>query len=312
MSKYERPCHALNLLGRSDPMGASLVSIAPGVWRARRGPDPSRADLTPSVHVGADPMHGAERVCTEVCELRCMARQPRQDYLGATHHVFVRGVARSAIAVDETDYEHALTLLERAVSRFEFQCHAWCYLPNHSHLLLTSRLGNLSRAMHWLGMCTAQSFNRRHERSGHLYQGRFGSRLVEDDAYLLELGRYLPRNPVRAGLCDRPEAWAWSSYAATAGLAEVPRFLEAGALLETLGSADGYVAWVAEGVFATYLDDQGIPRRPERPPLETLLTDDSDRAIASAHFRHGYTKAAIARHLGVSRSQISRRLSLHA
>jgi putative transposase len=251
-------------------------------------------------------------VFTEICHLRYMERQLRHDYPGATHHVFVRGVARSAVAVDETDYEHALTLLERAVSRFEIQCHAWCYLPNHSHLLLTSRLGNLSRAMHWLGTCTAQSFNRRHERSGHLYQGRFGSRLVEDDAYLLELGRYLPVNPVRAGLCDTPEAWLWSSYAATAGLREVPCFLEAGALLETLGSAEAYVAWVAEGALATHLDDRGIPRPPERPPLETLLTDDSDRAIASAHFRHGCTNAAIARHLGVSRSQISRRLSLHA
>ena len=89
-------------------------------------------------------------------------------------------------------------------------------------------------------------------------------------------------------------------------------FLEVGALLETLGSADAYVAWVAEGVLATQLDDQGIPRPPERPPLETIPPDDSDRAIATAHFRHGYTNAAIARHLGVSRSQISRRLFLHA
>jgi REP element-mobilizing transposase RayT len=257
-------------------------------------------------------MHGGERVCKEVCELRGMARQPRQDYPGATHHVFIRGVARSAIAVDATDYEHALALLERASCRFELQCHAWCYLPNHSHLLVTSRLGNLSRAMHWIGTCTAQSFNRRHERFGHLYQGRFGSRLVEDNGYLLELGRYLPLNPVRAGLCETPEGWAWSSYAATVGLRKVPGFLEAGVLLETLGSADAYVAWVADGVLATRLDDQGIPRPPERPPLETLLTTDSDQAIASAHFRHGYTNAAIARHLGVSRSQISRRLSLHA
>ncbi len=56
--------------------------------------------------------------------------------------------------------------------------------------------------MHWLGTCTAQLFNQRHERSGHLYQGRFGSRLVQDDDYLLELARYLPLNPVRAELCD--------------------------------------------------------------------------------------------------------------
>ncbi len=171
-----------------------------------------------------------------MCELRRMPRHLRQDYPGATHHVFVRGVARTAVAVDAADYERALTLLERAVSRFELQCHAWCYLPNHSHLLVTSRLGNLSRAMHWLGTCTAQSFNQRHARVGHLYQGRFGSRLVADERYLLELARYLPLNPVRNGLCDAPGDWPWSSYGATAGLRERPGFLDSGELLSLLGS----------------------------------------------------------------------------
>jgi putative transposase len=236
----------------------------------------------------------------------------RQDYPGATHHIFIRGVARGAVAVDATDYEHALRLLERGVSRFELRCHAWCLLPNHSHLLVTSQLGNLSRAMHWLGTCTAQSFNQRHERSGHLYQGRFGSRLVEDDGYLLELARYLPLNPVRAGLCEAPGDWPWSSYAATAGLRERPPFLDAGDLLHALGSADAYINWVADGVLATSLDEHGVPQPPERPSLATLLPDDSDRAIASAHFRHGYSMAAVARHLGVNPSQIRRRLALHA
>jgi putative transposase len=96
-----------------------------------------------------------------------MPRPLRTDYAGATHHVFVRGVARTAVAVDAADYERALHLLERVVSRFELKCHAWCFLPNHSHMLVTSQLGNLSRAMHWLGTC-AQMFNKRHERAGHL------------------------------------------------------------------------------------------------------------------------------------------------
>jgi REP-associated tyrosine transposase len=88
------------------------------------------------------------------------------DYPGATHHVFNRGVARSVVAVDGIDYSHALNLLEQMIARFELRCHAWCYLPNHFHLLLTSQLGNLSDAMHWLGTCTAAAFNLRHERSG--------------------------------------------------------------------------------------------------------------------------------------------------
>jgi REP element-mobilizing transposase RayT len=242
------------------------------------------------------------------CEHRGMARPLRVDYPGATHHVFIRGVARTKVAVDDADYARALLLLERALPRFGLRCHAWCYLPNHSHLLVTSEAGTLSRAMHWLGTCTAQAFNRRHERSGHLYQGRFGSRLVEDDGYLLELARYLPLNPVKAGLCDAPEDWPWSSYAAIAGVRVAPAFLDTITVLAMLGSADAYTAWVADGVLATALDEHGVPRPPPRPALAELLVEPSERAIAIAHFRHGYTKSAIARHLNVSRAQVRNRL----
>ena len=238
-----------------------------------------------------------------------MPRPMRRDYPGATHHIFVRGVARSAVAVDAADYERTLFLLDCATSRFELVCHAWCHLPNHTHLLVTSQLGNVSRAMHWLGTCTAQSFNQRYERAGHLYQGRFGSRLVEDDDYFLELVRYLPLNPVRAGLCDSPAEWQWSSYAATAGLSPAPAFLSAGPLIGLLGSARAYVDWVGASSASSALDELGRPKPPELPSLAEIVPDNSSRSIAVAHFRHGYSKSAIARHLGVSRSQIDRRLA---
>jgi len=217
-------------------------------------------------------------------------------------------MARSAVAVDSDDYERGLFLLEQTASQFEIRCHAWCFLPNHAHMLVTSELGNLSRAMHWFGTCFAQAFNRRHERSGHLFQGRFGSKLVEDDEYLLELARYVPLNPVRAGLCASPCEWTWSSYAATTGLGHPPWFLDPAMFLDRLGSRDAYRAWVEDGHLSTFLDSEGIPRPPARPTLATLLADTSERALATAHFRHGYTKAAIAAHLGVSRGQIRRRL----
>jgi REP element-mobilizing transposase RayT len=239
-----------------------------------------------------------------------MARPLRQDYAGAIHHVFVRGNARSAIAVDDLDHRRALALLEETVSRFELVCHAWCLLPNHSHLVVTSTLGNLSRAMHWLGTCSAGSFNRRHERSGHLYQGRFGSKLVESDEYFLELARYLPLNPVRAGLCRSPDDWPWSSYAATAGLQPAPCFLDPGEYIGLLGSAEAYVDWVMQGVDSNVLDDDGFPRRPPLPSLATLLEAGSDDEIAFAHF-HGYSHGAIAAHLGIGRRQVSRRLAAH-
>src|SRR4051794_23929573 len=213
------------------------------------------------------------------CHGRDMSRPLRLDYPGATHHIFTRGVARSAIAHDSGDYERALDLLERAASRFELQCHAWCYLPNHSHLLVTAELGNISQAMHWIGTCTAQAFNQRHQRTGHLYQGRFGSRLVDDDSYFLELARYLPLNPVRGGLCSTPCEWPWSSYAATVGLEPRPSFLDSSAFVAMLGSIDAYTRWVDDSASPSLLDDRGMPLPPPRAPLETLLTDDSLQSI---------------------------------
>jgi putative transposase len=250
----------------------------------------------------------ARSVALRMCDRRSVPRPRRQDWPGAIHHVFARGNARARIALDDEDHARAVILLERAASRFDLSCHAWCYLPNHSHLLVTSRLGNLSRAMHWLGTCTAHGFNQRHERSGHLYQGRFGSRLVADEAHFAELARYLPLNPVRAGLCRAPEDWLWSSYAATAGLRPPPWFLDTGEITALLGSATGYASWVADGVDDSILDERGFRQAAARPPLASLLACASDDSIAAAR-AHGYTQAAIAEHLGVSQSQICRRLA---
>ncbi len=261
---------------------------------------------TPIVHAIPQSAHRAHIRSDVFCEAGLMARRHRVNPAGGTHHVFSRGVGRAAVAVDSEDYERGLRLLDATASRFQLQCHAWCYLPNHTHLLVTSPLGNLSRAMHWYGTCAAQTFNARHERIGHLFQGRFGSRLVDNQRYFLELTRYIALNPVRAGLCETPDEWAWSSYGATAGLRVAPRFLHRDEILGALGTAGGYVDWVADGALSDALDEHGVPRR---PALSALLQNDSDAAIASAHFTHGYTMSEIARHLGTSRSRISRRLA---
>ena len=123
-----------------------------------------------------------------------MPRQLRRDGRGALQHVYVRGARRSLIAIDAVDFQRGLYLLERVVERFELACHAWCYLPNHFHLLVTSRKGNLSQAMHWHGTSTAQHFNQRHAGSGHVYQGRFGSRVIEDGQAICSNSRAICRS----------------------------------------------------------------------------------------------------------------------
>jgi putative transposase len=155
-----------------------------------------------------------------------MARGYRPLEPGGIYHVTAHAVAEAVLFVTERDGLQFLDLLERAVGRFGWLCQAYCLLSTHFHLLLETPEANLSRGMHWLNGSYAQSFNRHHERSGHLLADRFGSVAVRSDSHLLELARYIALNPVRAGVCQRAQDWNWSSYAATIGLRPPPPFLD--------------------------------------------------------------------------------------
>ena len=178
-------------------------------------------------------------------------------------------------------------LLERATSRFELACHAWCFLPNHLHLLVTSRLGNL--------VATRCTGSERTPRSRSICgtsalaissRGRFGSRLVEDDGYFLELARYLPLNPVRAGLCSSPGEWPWSSYAATAGLRRTPPwFLDASRYSACSGLRMRTSPGSVEDGESDALDEFGRPNSPPRPSLAAILPTDSDERCRRCPFR---------------------------
>jgi putative transposase len=109
-------------------------------------------------------------------------------------------------------------------------------MSNHYHLVVETPDGNLSQGMRQLNGVFTQASNRRHGRTGHLFQGRFKAILVDKDSYLLELTRYVVLNPVRAGLVEQPGAWPWSSYRAMAGEAPAPTWLATEALLAQFGS----------------------------------------------------------------------------
>jgi putative transposase len=148
--------------------------------------------------------------------MRGMPRRPREELTGAIHHVFARGNAKQLIYRDDADREQYLALLGRAVMRQRWRCLAYCLMDNHLHLLLETTEPNLGRGMQWLHGRYGEAFNRRHRRSGHVFQGRYGAVRVKSDAQLLMVARYVARNPVDAGLCDEPEAWPWGSHAVTA------------------------------------------------------------------------------------------------
>jgi REP element-mobilizing transposase RayT len=178
-------------------------------------------------------------------------RRPRQESEPGVHHVYARGNGQQPIYRDDIDRETYLRMLGRVVVRHRWQCLAYCLMGNHVHLLLETREPNLGRGMGRLHSDYAQRFNRRHGRSGHLFQGRYGAVRVQDDIQLWTVVRYIARNPVQAGMCERAEEWAWSSHRAVLG-APAPAWLDVRRLLWHLGALGGeprerYRDIVAEG-----------------------------------------------------------------
>jgi len=155
-----------------------------------------------------------------------MARPLRIDVPGAFHHVTSRGNERRPIFRSNRDREAFLQLLAEAVKRFRWSVAAWVLMTNHFHLVIQTPEANLSRGMQWLNGTYADWFNRRHQRCGHLFQGRFKSFIIETETYAAEVLRYVVLNPVRAKIVGRPEQYRWSSYRATSGLEAAPAWLD--------------------------------------------------------------------------------------
>jgi putative transposase len=167
-----------------------------------------------------------------------MARAWRIEYEGACYHLLSRGNERREIFVDDDDRGLFLDTLGECSERFELEVFAYVLMSNHYHLLVRSQRANLSRALHWFSGTYTRRFNNRHGRSGHLFQGRFKSMLVENDAYILQLSCYIHRNPLRAGLVKRLADYPWSSYLAYAYGRRIPPWLSIEPMLSQFKKAN--------------------------------------------------------------------------
>ena len=157
-----------------------------------------------------------------------MARPLRIEFADAVYHVTARGNRQEPIFVDDADRRLFLDLLDQAFERFDASALAYCLMGNHYHLVLRTRQPNLSALMRHVNGIFTQRMNRRHGKVGHLFQGRFKAILVDRDAYLLEVCRYVDLNPVRAGLVASARDWPWSSYLALTGASPAPHWLDTG------------------------------------------------------------------------------------
>lgn len=160
-----------------------------------------------------------------------MARPVRIRFKNAFYHVYNRGVEKQPIFFDERDRRTFLHLLGESVGRFQLRLFAYCLMGNHFHLFLQTPQANLHQALQYLQGCYAQYLNIRHERIGPLFQSRYKSPLVEEDAYAFALTRYIHRNPLEAGIVEKIDDYRWSSYPSYIGKLPKWEWLETGWLL---------------------------------------------------------------------------------
>ena len=169
------------------------------------------------------------------------------------YHLTSRGNDRRTIFRDDFDRHAFLDRLAANALKHRWIVLAYCLMTNHYHLVVSAPHGGISRGMQQLNGGYSRRTNSRYGRRGHLFRNRFSVTVISRDAHLLEVCRYVVLNPMRAGICERPEDWPWSSYAACAGLELAPRFLAADELLSLFGkhpteARRSYAAFVAEGM----------------------------------------------------------------
>ena len=270
-----------------------------------------------------------------------MVRPLRIEFEGAFYHVMARGNARQSIFGDDIDRHAFLENLVRVARRFDWRVWAWCLMDNHYHLLVETRQATLSRGMREVNGVYTQAFNRRHARVGHVLQGRYKAVLIDRDTYLLEVGRYIVLNPVRAGLVTGVEDFPWSSYHAMMGAAPAPDWLAVEPTLaqfhaQRRPARRAYARFVRAGIGAGdphdqmqrgailgdehflervsgYIKDREpgseIARRDRpAPSLEVIAGRHADRdaAIREAYGTGAYTITEIGAYFGLHRSTASR------
>jgi putative transposase len=162
----------------------------------------------------------------------------RFEVPGGFWHLTNRGVAKCDIYKDDFDRLRFLALLARAVELYGWTVVAYCLMNNHFHLFIQTLEPTLSAGAKMILEEYAKGFNRKYDRTGHLFQGRFAAQLVDNASYGLNVARYIVLNPERAGLVERACDWRWSSYRATAGLIEGPRWLDPSAVLAEFDPLD--------------------------------------------------------------------------
>jgi len=181
-----------------------------------------------------------------------MGRDPRVIDATFPYHVNSEGNNGGAIVFDWPDVENYMDELDRVATAYRWEVWSWCLMTTHHHLVVRAPEGAVSAGMQVLNGNHSRRTNRRHGWSGHLFENRFFSKVVDSDAYAVRANVYVVRNPVEAGVCETPADWLPCSYRATVGLDPAPPWLAVDALLALFGrdrerAVQHYIEYVHSG-----------------------------------------------------------------
>jgi len=233
-----------------------------------------------------------------------MSRLPRTNRIGL-YHVINRGVEKRLIFLDDPDRLRFLGLVDEQKAAFDYNVVAYCLMPNHYHLLLEMKAENLSFALKRLDQDYTQYFNRKYNRVGSLWQGRFKSWFVHDEKYLNVLIKYIERNPIKKGITSRIGEYPWASSATvdpTLSQDDIAQLTEFFSTKFLPGAGAAEVAM--QKSLSQHFLIASLARKRDSAKFAIR-----DQAIASA-LHDGYSQTQIARYLGLTPSAISKRLKI--
>ena len=288
------------------------------------------------------PVFTNSRTAGKLKVMAAMSRRHRIRFQGAIYHVMARGVRKTPLFIDDVDRRKFLKILATALERYACICYSYCLMGNHYHHIIQTPRGNISLFMQYLNGEYAKYFNWRHRYSGHVYEGRFRSPVIEDSHYLAGAIAYIARNPVEALLVKDAAHWKWSSYRAAMGKCACPKFLTLDWLsrlfaadtvedsrrlfsaavhkADLVGDVDVDIVRGGDEfrkhtrtVIGATLYRAELPRSFRaiaQPPLNELFDgikkSDRRREIVRAQVVHGYMLSEIARYLDLHPTTISR------
>ena len=183
-----------------------------------------------------------------------MARLPRLCIAGVPQHIIQRGNNRQICFGSVEDFAAYAYWLEESSRKYKVSIHAWVFMTNHVHLLVTPETNDgVSMMMQTLGRHYVRYFNHTYKRTGTLWEGRFKSCVIDAEDYLLVCQRYIELNPVRAGMVNDPASYTWSSYKAN-GLGQRPKLWTPHRIYQQLGKTAGERSLVYRELFLAHLD----------------------------------------------------------